>query len=362
MTFWSGKKVLLTGHTGFKGAWASRWLASLGAKVFGISLPPEPGPSLFDILGLDHLEASYLLDLRVAEAVEEVVRSIQPVIILHFAAQPIVRRSYTSPVSTFASNIMGTVHVLDALRCHAEPKVIIVVTSDKVYENDSSGIAFRENSRLGGHDPYSASKAATEIIVSSYRRSYFAEKGIPIVTARGGNVIGGGDFSEDRLIPDIVRAVSSGKRPKIRNPQATRPWQHVLDCLDGYFTYAEALATKHKVIPNALNFGPQLDIAAITVGTLTNSLMCFMNRKAIFSDSAEGNVHEMETLCIDPSLAFQSLKWKPRLKGDTIFQLTAEWYGAFIAGNNMKNITDKQINNYIRLSMIDGPQARPVVS
>ena len=362
MTFWLGKKVLLTGHTGFKGAWASRWLASLGAKVIGISLPPDPGPSLFDILGLDHLEASHLLDLRLAEAVEEVVRSIQPEIVLHFAAQPIVRRSYVSPVSTFASNVMGTVHVLDALRCHAEPKVIIVVTSDKVYKNDGSGNAFRENSRLGGHDPYSASKAATEIIVSSYRSSFFAEKGIPIATARGGNVIGGGDFSEDRLIPDIVRAVSLGKIPEIRNPEATRPWQHVLDCLDGYFTYAEALTSKHKVIPKALNFGPQLDITAITVRTLTNSLMRFMNRKAIFSESIADDLHEMETLCIDPSLASQSLKWKPRLKGDTILQLTAEWYGAFIAGNNMKNITDKQINNYIRLSMIDGPQARPVVS
>ncbi|MDE0783860.1 MAG: CDP-glucose 4,6-dehydratase [Planktomarina sp.] len=346
VTFWSGKRVLLTGHTGFKGAWASRWLASLGAKVVGVSRPPEMGPTLYDILGQDHMMASHFVDLRDAEAVVDVVRSARPEIVFHFAAQALVRKSYNSPVSTFGSNVMGTVHVLDALRCHAKPKAIVVVTSDKVYENDETGCAFTETSRLGGYDPYSASKAATEIVVSSYRRSYFEEQGIPLVTARGGNVIGGGDFSEDRIVPDVVRAVSLGKIPEIRNPEATRPWQHVLDCLDGYFTYVEALVSADKVLPRALNFGPQLNSSAVTVGALTNALMRSMDSQAIFSKSVEGGAHEMATLSIDPSLASRSLNWEPRLTGDAILQLTAEWYGSFIAGKNMKKITDNQINNY----------------
>ena len=346
MTFWLGKRVLLTGHTGFKGAWASRWLASLGAKVVGVSLPPELGPTLYDLLGKDHMVASHMIDLRDAEAVVDVVRSARPEIVLHFAAQPLVRRSYDSPLSTFGSNVMGTVHVLDALRCYAKPKVILVVTSDKVYENDESGRTFNEHSRLGGHDPYSASKAATEIVVSSYRRSYFEEKGVSLVTARGGNVIGGGDFSEDRIVPDVVRAVSLGKIPEIRNPEATRPWQHVLDCLDGYFTYVEALFSADKVLPSALNFGPQVNSPSITVGALTNALMRSMDRQAIFYKSFEGGAHEMATLSINPSLASRSLNWEPRLTGDVILRLTAEWYGSFIAGKNMKKITDSQINNY----------------
>ena len=346
MTFWLGKRVLLTGHTGFKGAWASRWLASLGAKVIGVSLPPELGPTLYDLLGQDHMTASHFVDLRDAEGIVDVVRSARPEIVLHFAAQPLVRRSYDSPVSTFGSNVMGTVHVLDALRCHAEPKAIVVVTSDKVYENDETGFAFTETSRLGGHDPYSASKAATEIVVSSYRQSYFEEQGIPLVTARGGNVIGGGDFSEDRLVPDIVRAVSLEKIPEIRNPEATRPWQHVLDCLDGYFSYAEALVSTDKVLPSALNFGPKLDSSAVTVGALVNGMMRAMDRPPTFEKSFEGGAYEMVRLSIDPSLTLQSLNWESRLTGDATLRLTAQWYGSFMAGENMKKITDGQINNY----------------
>ena len=346
MTFWTGTRVLITGHTGFKGAWASRWLASLGAKVVGVSLPPEPGPTLCDLLGQKHMTASHFVDLRDAEAVVDVVRSARPEIVLHFAAQPLVRKSYNSPVSTFGTNVMGTVHVLDALRCHAKPKAIVVVTSDKVYENNETGCAFTETSRLGGYDPYSASKAATEIVVSSYRRSYFEEQGIPLVTARGGNVIGGGDFSEDRLVPDIVRAVSLGKIPEIRNPDATRPWQHVLDCLDGYFTYAEALVSADKAPPNALNFGPKLDSTAITVGALASSLMRSMGRPPTFEQSVEVGAHEMGRLAIDPSLASLSLNWDPRLTGDASLRLTAEWYGSFMVGKNMRKITDDQINNY----------------
>ena len=346
MTFWSGKRVLLTGHTGFKGAWASRWLASLGAKVVGVSRPPEMGPTLYDLLGQDHMMASHFVDLRDAEAVVDVVRSARPEIVFHFAAQALVRKSYNSPVSTFGSNVMGTVHVLDALRCHAEPKAIVVVTSDKVYENDETGFAFTETSRLGGHDPYSASKAATEIVVSSYRQSYFEEQGIPLVTARGGNVIGGGDFSEDRLVPDIVRAVSLEKIPEIRNPEATRPWQHVLDCLDGYFSYAEALVSTDKVLPSALNFGPKLDSSAVTVGALVNGMMRAMDRPPTFEKSFEGGAHEMVRLSIDPSLTLHSLNWESRLTGDATLRLTAQWYGSFMAGENMKKITDGQINNY----------------
>src|SRR5690606_32292201 len=204
VTPFRGRRVLLTGHTGFKGAWAGRWLARMGAEVTGLALPPEPGPSLFALLGTRHLARSAFIDLRDAGAVADLVAACRPEVVLHMAAQPLVRLSYTDPAGTFATNVQGTVNLLDAIRRHAEPRAVLVVTSDKVYENDGSGRAYAEEDRLGGHDPYSASKAATEIAVQCFRRAFFADRGLPLVSARGGNVIGGGDFAEDRLVPDIV--------------------------------------------------------------------------------------------------------------------------------------------------------------
>lgn len=345
VSFWRGKRVLLTGHTGFKGAWAARWLAGMGARVTGLALPPATRPSLSDILGSGHLVNSHLIDLRDLACVEAGVRGADPEVVLHMAAQPLVRLSYEDPVATFGSNVMGTVHLLDALRRLARPQAIVVVTSDKVYANDGSGRAHGEADRLGGHDPYSASKAATEIVVDAYRQSYFAAAGVPLVSARGGNVIGGGDYSADRLVPDIVRSMMAGQRPHLRNPASTRPWQHVLDCLDGYFAFAEACAASRQ-LPAALNFGPPAEAKAITVADLTRQmLVAFRQDPAFDLDRAEAPA-EMPNLAIDPTLAGQTLGWHPRLTSEATIDLTAGWYSAHFAGADMAQITDRQIEAY----------------
>lgn len=351
MSFWHGRRVLLTGHTGFKGAWAGRWLTKLGAKVTGISLAPGHEPNLFTTLGSDDLAGSHIVDLRDAELTAKLVADLRPNIVFHFAAQPLVRLSYTDPVLTFGSNIMGTVHLLDALRKHAMPQAILVVTSDKVYENDGNLQIYQEGDRLGGHDPYSASKAATEIVVASYRRAFFAEMGVPIVTARGGNVIGGGDFSADRIIPDIVRALMVEQSPEIRNPMATRPWQHVLDCLDGYFSFARALVdstNQGRDLPLALNFGPLADSAPVTVGELTNRFLGALGHPKLFQRKTGQGPHEMPFLSIDPSLARDSLGWRPKLNTPTAIDLTAQWYAGFLAENKMGALTDAQIDTFGR--------------
>lgn len=240
--FWAGKSVLVTGHTGFKGGWLTLWLSALGANVTGLALSPETKPSLFELADIGSSCRSEIADLRDASAVKRVVRAARPEIVLHLAAQALVRRSYREPGATFATNAQGTANLLDALADAPDLKAILAITSDKVYANDESGRAFREDDALGGHDPYSLSKAAAEHVVAGFRAAIFEKKGIALATARGGNVIGGGDYSEDRIVPDIVRAAASGVPLVLRNPSATRPWQHVLDCLCGYLVFAERLA------------------------------------------------------------------------------------------------------------------------
>lgn len=345
MSFWSGKRILLTGHTGFKGAWAARWLAGMGARVMGLALPPLPGPNLFELLGQGHLAASHLVDLRDLPAVEDVVHATQPDLVLHMAAQPLVRLSYDDPVGTFGSNVMGTVHLLDALRRLSNPQAILVITSDKVYENDGSGRPHAETDRLGGHDPYSASKAATEMVAASFRYAFFAAQGVRLATARGGNVIGGGDWSADRLVPDIMRALSQNEPVVLRNPGATRPWQHVLDCLDGYFTYLQALASGRD-LPSTLNFGPSAETVSFTVAELTDALLAAMGRPAAYRLEAAKGPHEMAKLSIDPACAARVLDWRPRLSSDAMLHLTADWYAAALAGRDMSKLTDAQIVRY----------------
>ncbi|RVI05326.1 CDP-glucose 4,6-dehydratase, partial [Sinorhizobium meliloti] len=239
--FWAGKRVLLTGHTGFKGSWAAVWLKEMGAHVTGYALPPASRPSLHDLLHPSGALGGQFGDIRDGEALATIARKSEPEIVLHMAAQPLVRESYAAPAETFDVNVMGTVRLLEAARATPSVKAVLVVTTDKVYRNDESGRHFRESDTLGGHDPYSGSKAACELAVATWRSAYLRECGIRVATARGGNVIGGGDFSADRLVPDVVRAALSGTRLNIRSPLATRPWQHVLDCLNGYFLFAEAL-------------------------------------------------------------------------------------------------------------------------
>lgn len=345
---WRGRRVLLTGHTGFKGAWLGLWLAEAGAEVTGLSLPAHDGPTISGMLGTDHLAASHLVDLRDAEGVHGVVAAARPEVVLHLAAQPLVRRSFNDPAETFGANVMGTVHLLEALRGQEDVKAIVVVTSDKVYENDESGTPLAEDAPLGGHDPYSASKGAAELVARSYRESFFRPKGVPLVTARGGNVVGGGDFAEDRIIPDVVRAAGYGEALVLRHPKATRPWQHVLDCVAGYVAYAEALLEGHEV-PTALNFGPRIDLRPVPVAELAGAVQSAMGIPTDWTLDTGENPPEKAALSIDPALAAKTLGVEALLGPDDIVSWTAEWYGAWMNGADMRARTREQIARYEEL-------------
>jgi CDP-glucose 4,6-dehydratase len=337
--FWRGRKVLLTGHTGFKGAWAARWLQGLGAEVTGLALAPAGTPNLFALMEAKMKIRSLLVDLRDEKRVREAVEAASPDIVFHMAAQALVPESFRAPVATWASNVLGTVILLDALRDSAA-RAVLVITSDKVYAEGKQPYA--ESAPLGGDDPYSASKAATEIAVASWRRS-FGKAGPPIATARAGNVIGGGDWSPDRLVPDLVRAATAEKPPELRQPDATRPWQHVLDPLAGYFAYAEALATDRQV-PEALNFGPQ--DAPRTVGVLAERLLKSFGRPADWRHTPSDAIEERTNLALDASLARTSLAWRPRLDIDRAIEWTVEWYQALHGGADATQLTDAQIARY----------------
>ncbi|MFQ3595696.1 MAG: CDP-glucose 4,6-dehydratase, partial [Sphingomonadaceae bacterium] len=270
--FWAGQRILVTGHTGFKGSWTSLWLERLGADVVGLSLPPEQEPNLFRLLAPFEGQDSRLVDVRDGPTVAELFRSCCPTLVLHMAAQPLVRRSYASPADTFETNVMGTVSVLEAARESESVQAILVVTTDKVYENNGSGTRFREGDRLGGTDPYSASKVAAEVVTRSYAQSFLRPRGVSVATARAGNVIGGGDWSEDRLVADVWRAKEAGTQVQLRYPGATRPWQHVLDPILGYLLCLEDLVRRPEAVPEALNFGPCLGDENVTVADLVERL------------------------------------------------------------------------------------------
>lgn len=344
--FWQGQRVFVTGHTGFKGAWATRWLSRLGATQHGFALPPNTAPALFPNLDVPGLTSS-LGDVRDFGALTEAVRATDPTIAIHMAAQPLVRQSYREPIQTFATNVMGTLNLLEVLRQHAPSlKAVLVITTDKVYANDNSGHPFVEDDRLGGHDPYSSSKAACEEVVSSYRQSYFDELGVPLATARAGNVIGGGDWSTDRLIPDIWRAMDGGRGVVLRNPESVRPWQHVLDPVSGYLDYVEAMASDQwPELPRALNFAPLPD-EPMTVREVTELLGQAMNIKHPWEPAEGVQPVEMKYLTLDASLATRSIGWRPLLTGREAVGWTAEWIGATRAGTAMQNAVDEQIDQY----------------
>ena len=345
--FWRGKKVLLTGHTGFKGSWAALWLRELGAEVTGFALPPAADQPLFHVAGVDRTIRSLFGDLRDLGAVRQAVDIVKPEIVLHLAAQALVRRSLADPVETFASNVMGTVHLLEATRGVPGLKGVLAVTSDKVYANEEKGLAFVEDDKLGGKDPYSASKAAAEIVAYSYARSYFDRAGIRLATARGGNVIGGGDHSADRLVPDIVRAVRGGKTLELRHPEATRPWQHVLDCLNGYLIYAEALISSCD-LPRALNFGPD-PAHPLPVSAVADAIFQALGQNPAWVHKPVPGSIEMKALAVNSQEARRILNWRDRLAGTPSLAWTAQWYAAEAAGQDMHAFTLNQISRFSTL-------------
>lgn len=348
--FWRGRRVLLTGHTGFKGTWLAVWLAQLGADVTGVALAPDTTPSLFVASGLDRRIDSRLLDIREPEAVRAVVTERQPEIVMHLAAQALVRRSYADPVGTYATNVMGTIHVLEAVREVDSVSSVLVVTSDKCYENREWWWPYREDDALGGHDPYSSSKAGTELVTSAWRRSFLAGRTPPVgvASARAGNVIGGGDWATDRLVPDCVRSFTAGESVVIRNPQAHRPWQHVLEPLAGYLMLAERLVDEPAGVAEAWNFGPSADDAR-PVAWVVERLAAQWGEGAKWEPDRAEQPHEAGLLQVDASKARARLGWAPRLPLDEALAWTVEWYRAFADGADAAAITIDQIERYQRL-------------
>ena len=348
--FWRNRRVLLTGHTGFKGPWMSLWLESLGAVVTGYALAPAGEPNLWSMVGAAPnagAARSVIADIRDARRVAEAVTQADPQIVIHMAAQALVRESYRDPLSTYATNVMGTAALLQACRPLAHLECVIVVTSDKVYENHGEGRAFDESDRLGGHDPYSNSKACAELVAASFRDSFFAE-GPPIATARAGNVIGGGDWSEDRLIPDCVRALESGQTVNLRYPDAVRPWQHVLEPLSGYLTLAQGLVQAPQKTPRAVNFGPD-PASFCTVREVVDAFAArFAGRPRWVRDPAP-QPPESQALTLSSTLAGQALGWYPRLDIHDSLSWTADWYLAHSAGENMRAFSEAQIARYREL-------------
>jgi CDP-glucose 4,6-dehydratase len=346
-SFWSGKRVLLTGHTGFKGSWAACWLMQMGAEVHGFALAPETDPSLHDLLNLDYASET-IADLRDRADIAATIKKVQPELVLHMAAQPLVRRGYREPVDTMATNIMGTAHLLDALRNSPSLKGVLVVTSDKAYDNDSydqahGEIVFTEGDALGGRDPYSASKGCQEIVSRSFGQSYFRAANIPVVTARAGNVVGGGDWSDDRLMSDIIRAVSKDQQIELRSPGTTRPWQHVIEPVSGYLMYLQA-AVEGKTTVTALNFGPD---ESHTVGHVTNLMLEAWGSKAgITQQDNTGSSKEALTLALNSSLANKTLSWEPRLDLPTCLEWIVAWHKAQLDGRKMRDVTEAQIASF----------------
>jgi CDP-glucose 4,6-dehydratase len=340
--FWRGRRVLITGHTGFKGGWLWLWLRQMGAHVSGYALAPPTSPNLWEIIG--DAATSIIGDLRDFDRVRDAVHGADPQVVFHLAAQALVRESYRDPLGTFATNVLGTGSLLQACRELQELECIVVVTSDKVYQNDNSGRPFLEEDRLGGHDPYSSSKACAELLTASFRDSFF-RGGPPLATARAGNVIGGGDWSAERLIPDCVRALAAGSEVTLRYPAAVRPWQHVLEPLGGYLALAEALVRAPATTPRAVNFGP--DAASfVAVREVVDGFSARFGGKPGWTLDSSDHPTEARALSLSSALAERSLGWRPALQIGEALAWTADWYGAFAAQEDMVNFSQTQITRY----------------
>ncbi len=341
--FWQDRRVLLTGHTGFKGGWTALWLHRLGAQVSGLALAPNQ-PCLFDLARVGETLQSYIVDVRDADAVAAVVDHVRPQLVLHLAAQPLVRRAFAAPVESFAVNVLGTVHLLQALRRISDLAAVLVVTSDKVYAERGSNHPHAEADRLGGNEPYAGSKAAAEIATAAMAQSYLFPAGIAVATARAGNVIGGGDFAADRLVPDTVRAVLADRPLVLRHPDATRPWQHVLDCIHGYLLYLAALG-RGEPVPAALNFGPRQRTRA-SVGQVATAMLAALDARSGWVHEAAPASLEAEALALDSGLARRSLGWVDHLLDRQMIATTAAWYRAWARGDDMRAVTLRQIRDY----------------
>jgi len=349
LQFWRGRKVLITGHTGFKGAWLSLWLESLGAEIAGYSLLPPTQPNLFDLARVGTGMCSTIGDVRDLKCLSRLIHQHKPSVIFHLAAQSLVRRSYAQPVETYATNIMGTVHLLESARDAPFIKAIIVVTSDKCYENSPESRPFQETDRLGGRDPYSSSKAAAELVTSAFRASFFtqavADRKIGIASVRAGNVIGGGDWSPDRLIPDVMRAALGKSHLHIRNPHAIRPWQHVLDPLCGYLMLAEKLCLDPSHFSDSWNFGPELS-DTLPVSEVLNRLQALWGSEIPWQTDAAPHLHEEAALRLNCHKAKTVLGWKSQWNLHDALAKTVEWYKAFSANRDLRSFTLEQIRTY----------------
>ncbi len=348
--FYGERRVLVTGHTGFKGGWLTTWLKLLGARVIGFALPPETHPNLFSAAEIEANTTSILGDVTDRAAVASVFKNYEPEIVIHNAAQALVRRSYRQPVETYATNVMGTVHVLDAARQTPSLRSVVVITSDKCYENREWARGYCEEDPMGGHDPYSSSKGAAELVTAAYRRSFFKGYGAAgIASARAGNVIGGGDWSEDRLIPDIVRGITADQQIVIRRPDAVRPWQHVLEPVRGYLQLARKLWEEPQEYAEAWNFGPS-DDEAVTVGDLARQLISIWGKGELRIEPDPEAPHEAQELRLNCQKSCARLGWRPVLNLKQALQWTAEWYRSFYEKPGAAAaLTAAQIQNYMRM-------------
>jgi CDP-glucose 4,6-dehydratase len=340
---WSGKRVLVTGHTGFKGGWLALWLHHLGADVTGLALDPPTDPSFFEQMRLAELVRHEVVDVRDEAATAALIADARPEIVFHLAAQPLVRYSYNHPVETYATNVMGTVHVLEGCRRTDSVKAAVCITSDKCYENRETMRPYRESDPMGGYDPYSSSKGAAEIVISAWRRSY--PTGPLIASVRAGNVIGGGDWAPDRLVPDIVRAMLRGQAVEIRNPDSIRPWQHVLEALGGYLVIAQRLLAGDGKVATAFNFGPDDDDTQPVSWVVERMLQSWGGGEWVRPEGAQP--HEAALLRLDCSKARDELGWRPRFRLEEALDKVVEWHKGVAAGGDARAISLKQIDDYL---------------
>jgi len=348
--FWSGRRVFVTGHTGFKGSWLALWLADLGAQVTGYALQPPTTPSLFELAHVNEAVNSLEADVRDLDRLQRAVSDTQPDVVFHLAAQSLVRESYEEPVATYSTNVMGTVNLLEAVRRAPSVRVAVVVTSDKCYENREHAHGYREGEPMGGYDPYSSSKGCAELVTAAYRRSFLARRehgreAIAVASARAGNVIGGGDWARDRLVPDVLQAFAHGRPARIRSPHAVRPWQHVLEPVAGYLTLAEALWRDRDAFAGAWNFGPR-DGDTRPVSWIVERLKERWGAGATWQIDVAPQPHEAGYLSLDCSKARDRLEWRPKLALETALEWIVEWHRAYLDRGDLRQVTASQIARY----------------